>query len=60
MLIWFWLLAHGDATRASAYFFLNPVLGLFMGALVLGEPLRGADFAGAAAVALGIWLVQRA
>jgi drug/metabolite transporter (DMT)-like permease len=59
MLIWFWLLTHGDATRASAYFFLNPVLGIFLGALLLGEPLHALDFAGAAVVAAGIWLVQR-
>jgi drug/metabolite transporter (DMT)-like permease len=60
MLIWFWLLREGDATRASAWFFLSPVLGLFFGAALLGEPLGLHDFAGAAAVALGIWLVQRA
>jgi drug/metabolite transporter (DMT)-like permease len=59
MMIWLWLLAHGDAARASAWFFLNPVLGLFMGALLLGEPLHWRDFAGAAAVALGIYVVQR-
>lgn len=59
MLIWFWLLNNGDATRASAYFFLNPVLGLVFGALGLGEPLRAHDLAGAVAVALGIYLVQR-
>lgn len=59
MLIWFWLLTHGDATRASAYFFLNPVLGIFLGALLLGERLHAWDFAGAAVVAAGIWLVQR-
>jgi drug/metabolite transporter (DMT)-like permease len=59
MLIWFWLLGHGDATRASAYFFLNPILGIFLGALLLGEPLQARDFAGAAVVAAGIWLVQR-
>jgi drug/metabolite transporter (DMT)-like permease len=59
MWIWFWLLSHGDATRASAFFFLNPVMGLFLGALLLGEPLRPLDFAGSAAVALGIYLVQR-
>lgn len=57
--IWFWLLSHGDASRASAYFFLNPVLGLFLGALLLGEPLRLQDFAGSAAVAAGIYVVQR-
>jgi drug/metabolite transporter (DMT)-like permease len=59
MLIWFWLLRHGDATRASAWFFLNPVIGIFLGATLLGEPLRAQDFLGAATVALGIHLVQR-
>jgi drug/metabolite transporter (DMT)-like permease len=56
---WFWLLRHGDATRASAWFFLNPVIGVFLGALLLGEPLRAQDFLGAATVALGIRLVHR-
>jgi drug/metabolite transporter (DMT)-like permease len=59
MLIWFWLLRHGDATRASAWFFLNPVIGIFLGATLLGEPLRAQDFLGAATVAFGIHLVQR-
>lgn len=59
MLIWFWLLRHGDATRASAWFFLNPVIGVFLGAAILDEPLRPQDFLGAATVALGIRLVQR-
>ena len=57
--IWFWLLRSGDATRASSYFFLNPVLGLLLGAVLLGEPLRLPDFAGSAAVGLGIYVVQR-
>jgi drug/metabolite transporter (DMT)-like permease len=59
MLIWFWLLRHGDATRASAWFFLNPVIGVVLGAALLGEPLRVQDLLGSAAVALGIHLVQR-
>ncbi len=59
-LIWFWLLRQGDASRASAYFFLNPVLGVFFGAILLGEPLGVADFGGAPVVALGIYVVQRA
>jgi drug/metabolite transporter (DMT)-like permease len=50
MWTWFWLLSHGDATRASAYFFLNPIFGLFFGALLLGEPLGAVDFVGTAAV----------
>lgn len=59
MLIWFFLLRSGDAARASAFFFLNPVLGLFLGALLLGEPLLLQDFAGTVGVAAGIYLVQR-
>jgi drug/metabolite transporter (DMT)-like permease len=59
MLLWFWLLRHGDAMRASAWFFLNPVLGLAASALVLGEPLHGQDFLGALVVGAGIALVQR-
>src|SRR5262249_39662902 len=53
--LWFWLLRHGDATQASAYFFLNPVFGLLLGALFLGEPMSAVDFAATAAVALGIY-----
>jgi len=60
MLLWLWLLQHGDATRASAWWFLNPVLGLGIGALVLGEPLGLRDLAGGAVVAAGIYMVQRA
>lgn len=59
MLLWFWLLDHGDASRASAWFFLNPILGLAFGALLLGEALSASDVIGAAGVAFGIWLVQR-
>ena len=58
MLIWFFLLRSGEAARASAFLFLNPVLGLFLGRLLLGEPLRPLDFLGSAGVGLGIYLVQ--
>jgi drug/metabolite transporter (DMT)-like permease len=57
---WFWLLDHGNASRASAWFFLNPIVGLVLAALMLGEPLGAHDLIGAAGVALGIALVQRA
>lgn len=59
MLLWFWLLSHGGATRASSFFFLNPILALFLGAILLGEPLAARDFLGTLAVAGGIYLVQR-
>ncbi len=59
MMLWFFLLRIGDASKASAFFFLNPVIGLFLGALLLSEPLRSWDFLGIVGVTLGIYLVQR-
>lgn len=60
MTIWFFMLRSGDAARASSYFFLNPVFGLLLGALLLSEPLHLLDFAGAGGVAAGLYLVNRA
>ncbi len=56
--LWFWLLRHGEASRVSAYYFLTPIFGLALGALLLGEPVRPLDGLGLAAVAAGIILVQ--
>jgi len=56
--LWFWLLRHGEASRVSAYYFLTPIFGLGLGALLLGESVRPLDGVGLAAVALGIVLVQ--
>ena len=59
-LLWFWLLAHGDATRLSAFYFLVPVFGLVIGHLLLGEVVTGRDALGAIVIAVGISLAQRA
>ena len=56
--LWFWLLRHGEASRVSAFYFLTPIFGLGLGALLLGEPVRPLDGLGLAAVAAGIILVQ--
>ena len=58
-LLWFWLLTHGEASRVSAYYFLTPVFGLAIAAVLLHEPVYLRDLAGLAAIALGITLVQR-
>ena len=60
VLIWFYLLRRGDAARASAFLFLNPVFGVFIAAATLGETLQLTDFIGTGGVAVGILLVQRA
>jgi len=58
--LWFWLLRHGEASRVSAFYFLTPIFGLGLGALLLGESVRPLDGLGLAAVAAGIVLVQSA
>jgi drug/metabolite transporter (DMT)-like permease len=59
-LIWFWLLRHGEASRVSAYYYLTPIFGLALSALLLHEPVGWHDLFGLAAIAGGIALVQRA
>jgi drug/metabolite transporter (DMT)-like permease len=58
-LLWFWLLSHGDASRVSAFYFLTPVFGLLLGALLLGERLTALDGVGLAVIAVGLLLVTR-
>src|SRR3954467_5519406 len=56
-MLWFWILQHGEASRVSAYFFLTPVFGLLLGALLLGEPLTSMDGVALVVIATGLWLV---
>ncbi len=58
-MLWFWLLRHGEASRVSAYFFLTPVFGLLLSAILLDEPLGRWDGVGLAVIAAGLWLVAR-
>lgn len=59
-LLWFWLLNRGEASRVSAFYFLTPIFGLFIAYVLLREPVGVRDIGGLAAIALGIFLVQRA
>jgi drug/metabolite transporter (DMT)-like permease len=51
-------LARLEATRASAYLYLVPVLGLLWGRLFLGEEVNALVVAGAAMVITGLVLVE--
>ena len=57
-LTWFVLVARIGALRAATFHFLNPVLGVAIAALVLGERLGPWDGVGVAVVAGGILMVQ--
>jgi probable blue pigment (indigoidine) exporter len=58
-LLWFWLLKQGEASVVSAYYFLTPITGLALAALLLGEPFGLRDAFGLVAVASGIALISR-
>jgi drug/metabolite transporter (DMT)-like permease len=59
-LLWFWLLKRGEASVVSSYYFLTPIAGLALAALLLGEPFGVRDLLGLVAVAAGIALINRA
>jgi drug/metabolite transporter (DMT)-like permease len=58
--VWFALVGRVGATRAAAFHFINPFLGVAIAAAVLGERLGIWDVVGVAVVAAGILAVQLA
>jgi len=55
---WLWLLRRYVASQLSIFTFLTPVLGVFLGALLLDEPLENSFIVGAVLVILGMLLVH--
>jgi drug/metabolite transporter (DMT)-like permease len=58
-LLWFWLLKRGEASVVSSYYFLTPIAGIALAALLLHEPFGLRDALGLVAVASGIALINR-
>jgi len=58
--IWFVLVRRIGATRAATFHFLNPVFGVVIAWLLLGETMRIGDFFGVLIIAAGILAVQLA
>jgi len=58
-MLWFFILRHGEASRVSAFYFLTPVFGLLLGALLLGEKLVPLDAGGLLLIASGLFLTAR-
>ena len=57
-LVWFMLMDRIGAVKAATFHFLNPVFGVAVAALVLGEALGVWDAVGVIVVTLGILAVQ--
>lgn len=57
-LIWFWMVGRYRAAELSSFTFLSPLIGVFAGALILGDPLTPNFLLAAALVAAGLLLVN--
>ena len=58
LLAWFWLLRHYLAARLGVLSFVTPLLGVFFGVVLLGDPLTSHFMLAALAVGSGIVLVN--
>jgi drug/metabolite transporter (DMT)-like permease len=52
-----WLLTQEPAQKVATYALVNPVIAVLLGAIVLGETITPATFAGALLVIAGVALV---
>ncbi len=57
--LWFGLVASGEASRASAYIFVVPVVAVLLGVLLLDETFLAVQAVGSVLVVVGIYLVNR-
>jgi drug/metabolite transporter (DMT)-like permease len=52
-----WLLRHTTPARASTYAFVNPVVAVFLGWALAGEPLSARTGLAAAVIVLAVALI---
>lgn len=57
--LWFWLMRRYPAAGLSSFAFLTPVFGVFLGGVILDEPLSARLFAALAMIAAGLAIVNR-
>ncbi|HET9452487.1 MAG TPA: EamA family transporter [Aggregicoccus sp.] len=56
--IYFWLVKRTGPVFPSTWLYVSPMLALFLGALVLGEPLQATSLSGAVLVLAGVLLTN--
>ncbi|KFI33728.1 peptide ABC transporter permease [Haematobacter missouriensis] len=56
--LWFRLVLRIGAVKAATFHFLNPFFGVAVAAVLLGEPVHGADLVGVLIIMAGILAVQ--
>ncbi len=58
-MLYFWLLQRMEATRLALIAYVVPVLALFVGILIVGEPATPRTYLGAGIVVLGVAIASR-
>ncbi|TBW38696.1 DMT family transporter [Siculibacillus lacustris] len=53
---WYWALGRGGIARVGVFQFLQPVSGVILAVMVLGESLTPAIVVAAATIGLGVWI----
>ncbi|MBI5035320.1 MAG: DMT family transporter [Chloroflexi bacterium] len=58
-IFWYDALAHIDASKVSAFIYVEPIVTVVVAGLLLGEELSPMSFIGGLAILLGVYLVNR-
>jgi drug/metabolite transporter (DMT)-like permease len=58
--LWYWALGQGGIAKVGLFQFFQPVTGVLLAALLLGEPLSAGLFLAAVLILSGVWLALRA
>lgn len=59
-ILWYWALGKGGIARIGSFQFMQPVSGVVLAALLLGEQLTASFFGASALVLLGVWYALKA
>lgn len=59
-ILWYWALGKGGIARIGSFQFLQPVSGVVLAWLLLGEQMSSSFFIAAALVLAGVWFALRA
>ena len=58
-ILWYWALGKGGIARVGLFQFLQPVSGVILAAVLLGEQVGFSFLAASALVLFGVWLAIR-
>jgi drug/metabolite transporter (DMT)-like permease len=52
-----WLMKHSTPARVSTYAYVNPLVAVFLGWLILGEPVTARTLAAAAVIVVSVTII---